>query len=120
MKRRSTQSVWASCLIGLGLLLVAGCPMAAPPIDDAMLGPEPGTYYVDQVEHKLFYFQLAQTRGEESGWVRLHDDGGWYEEPGFYELAEDRAWSWDEDTEGLTLDEFVQLHDPPPPVPAAP
>ena len=120
MKHRSSQSVLATSLIGLGLLVAGGCPMVVPLVDDTMLGPEPGTYYVDRFDDKLVYYKLAETRGEDSGWVRLNDDGAWYERPGFYELSEDHEWSWDEDAEGLTLDDFIQLHDPLPPVPAAP
>jgi hypothetical protein len=117
MKHRSTQSVLATSLIGLGLLVTGGCPMAMPLVDDPMLAPEPGTYYVDLVDGKLCYYKLPQTRDDDSGWVALNDDGPWYEGPGFYELSEDYEWSWDEDAEGLTLDEFIQLHDPLPAVP---
>lgn len=111
MKHRSTQPIWASCVVGLGLLAVAGCPTSTF-IEDTLLGPEPGTYYVDLVDGKLCYYKLAQTDDEESEWVTLDDDGDWYEGAGFYELSEDYEWSWNEDAEGLTLDEFIQLYDP--------
>lgn len=119
MKRRNTQLVLATWLAGLGLLAVAGCPMTAPLVDDTLLGLQPGSYYLDQVDGKLCYYQLPPWRGDESGWVALNDDGPWYQGPGFYELSEDYGWSWDEARENLTLDEFLQLYDPPPPVPDA-
>ncbi len=117
MKRRIDQSLLASCFLSLVLLAVGGCPLAAPPVNDIMLGPEPGTYYVERLDGKLFYYQLERVRGEDGNWVLLNEDGDWYEGTGFYELSEDYDWSWDEDAEGLTLDELIQLHDPPPPAP---
>ena len=104
-------------LVSLGLLAVAGCPMTAPLVDDTLLGLQPGSYYVDQIDGELSYYQLPQWRGDESGWVALNDESIWYQGPGFYKLSENYEWSWDETREGLTLDEFLQLYDPLPPVP---
>jgi hypothetical protein len=117
MRHRSRQSLLTICLIRFGLLSLAGCPMATPLVDDTLLGPEPGTYYVDRVDGKLCYYKLAETRDADNEWVPLDDASTWYTGPGFYELSEEYEWSWDEEAEGLTLDEFIQLHDP---LPAAP
>lgn len=120
MKHRSSQSVLATSLIGLGLLVAGGCPMVVPLVGDALLGPDPGTYYVERADGELSYYQLPEVRGQDGSWVRLTDDGEWYVGAGFYRLSEDYEWSWDEASEGLTLDDFLQLYDPLPAVPAAP
>jgi hypothetical protein len=102
-------SVFITGLFGLG-----GCPQLAPPTDDVAIAPEPGRYYVEQFDGKLSYYRLSEWRGDESGWVELDDEGTWYTGPGFYVLSDDYVWSRDEDTEGMTLDDAIQLHDPPP------
>jgi hypothetical protein len=113
MKRRNIHFVWS---YSLGLLVLTGCIMT-PQVLDTVLGPLPGTYYVEQQSGKLSYYQLAETRGEAGEWVTLNETGDWYVGPGFYNLDANNEWSWDEDSAGLTLDEFIQLYDP---APAAP
>jgi len=100
------------------MTILGGCVMT-PPVDDTMFGPEAGSYYVDQADGKLQYFQLAQTRGEPGEWIRLHTDGEWYAGAGFYVIDERGVWSQDENAIGVTLDEVIQLHDPAPAAPAA-
>jgi hypothetical protein len=85
-------------------------------VDEAGLAPAPGTYYVEQREGGLFYYQLAEMRGAEGRWVELYDNGAWFAGPGFYRLSEERVWAPDENAAGLTLDDIIQLHDPPPPL----
>ena len=120
MKHRSSQSVLATSLIGLGLLVAGGCPMVVPLVGDALPGPQPGTHYVERSDGELFYYQLPEVRGQDGSWVRLTDDGAWYVGAGFYRLSEDYEWSWDQASEGLTLDDFLQLYDPLPAVPETP
>jgi hypothetical protein len=119
MRRHNCHSLLAFGLIRFSLLAIAGCPLAVPVVDDATLGPEPGTYYVDRIDGKLCYYKLADTRDEDAVWVPLNDGDAWYQGPGFYELSEDYEWSWDEARVGSTLDEFLQLYDPLPVVPDA-
>ena len=106
-------------VVGLGLLGIVvfgagGCPMATPLGDGTLLGPEPGTYYVERVDGKLLYYQLAELRGDDDRWAELSDESGWFDGPGFYRLSADFVWSPDENAEGLTLDDLIQLNDPPP------
>lgn len=115
MKRRHPHFVWC---YSLGLLVLTGCIMT-PPVLDSVLGPTPGTYYVQQQDGKLFYYQLPE-RGENGEWIRLLDAADWYVGPGFYDLDGNSNWSWDEENAGLTLDEYIQLYDPAPAAPAAP
>jgi hypothetical protein len=116
MRYWASQSVLWLLLVSAGASAIGGCPLPVP-VDEATLTPAPGTYFVEQREDKLYYYDLAVVRGAEGRWVALDDDGMWFTGPGFYELSEDHVWSRDEDTEGLTLDEVIQLHDPPPAVP---
>ncbi|MFQ5806658.1 MAG: hypothetical protein ACE5I3_09430 [Phycisphaerae bacterium] len=101
-----------SCLLSVGGLVLGGCPLEAPPVDET--APAPGTYYVEQWQGKLYYYQLAAVRGAAGRWIELHEGGAWYVGPGFYRLSDDRVWSRDDNAEGLTLDDIIQLHDPPP------
>lgn len=117
MSWRVGRSTLASCLLSVGLMALGGCPLEAPLVDDVEPGAEPGTYYVEQVEGKLYYYELAEVRGAENRWIELSEEGEWYVGPGVYRLREDHTWSRDADAEGLTLDEIIQLHDAPPPVP---
>lgn len=113
MRRLSSRFVLAVGLLGIACSLLAGCPLEAPLIDGGMT-PVPGTYYVEERADALYYYQLAETREAEDRWMMLHGGGAWYSNPGFYRLSENYAWTRDRATEGLTLDEFIQLHDPVP------
>lgn len=115
MKRRAMQIV---CSYSLAMLMLTGCIMS-PPVLDTLYGPSPGTYYVEQHDTALYYYQLPE-RGGAGSWMRLVDSADWYVGPGFYDLDQNQNWSWDEDNAGLTLDEFIQLYDPTPAPPAAP
>lgn len=120
MSRREGCFIATSWLVSLVALTIGGCPLDAPPSDVALIGPLPGTYYVDQSAGKLFYFQLAEARGAENRWQELANDGAWFTGPGFYRLSEEYIWSRDEGAERLTLDEVIQLHDPAPATGAMP
>jgi len=103
-------------LMGLSLCLVAGCPLA-PMVDGVSQGTEPGTYYVDRVDGALSYLELAGVRGGENRWVALAGSGAWYDGPGVYRLSGGSAWSRDENAREVTLDDWLQVYDPPPAVP---
>jgi hypothetical protein len=116
MRYRASQSVLGLMLVGAGVAGIGGCPLTAP-LNEAMILPTPGTYYIEQCGEQLCYYELPAVRGTEGRWVALPDDGPWFTGSGFDELSEDHVWSRDEDAEGMTLDEVIQLHDPPPAVP---
>jgi len=101
-------------LLSVKVLALGGCPLEVPPVDEAAFAPPPGTYYVEQREGKLYYYQLAEVREADGRWIELIDDGTWFTGPGFYRLSDDHVWSRDETAEGLTLDDLIQLHDPRP------
>jgi hypothetical protein len=101
--------------IGL-VLLPGGCPVTVPQLE--LSAPAPGSYWVTVQDGQLYYFEPAQERGDQGEWLALHEDGEWYVGPGFYRLADDLTWSRDGELEGVTLDEALQLHDPPPAVPS--
>ena len=114
MKTSMRASVRSLVLVGLGMLLIAGCPMTSIPLD-TFDNPDPGSYYVEQQDGKLYYFKLATSEDTTNEWVELPMSNDWYEGPGFYVIDEAKTWSVDENAENLTLDEFLQLYDPAPP-----
>lgn len=120
MMYRPGRKTLNNCLLGVGLLTLGGCLPLVPLPDELTTLPEPGTYYVERHAGQLYYYQLAEVRGENDQWVALSADGAWYAGPGFYRLSEELTWSADESAEGLTLDDFIQLHDPPPAPPDVP
>ncbi|MBU0640288.1 MAG: hypothetical protein KKB50_15585 [Planctomycetes bacterium] len=101
-------------------MLTGGC---LPIPEDLTLAPQepvaasPGTYWLDQQDGELFYFEFPPQRGTGGRWMLLDETvGDWFTGPGFYELSEDLSWSRDPDWDGVTLDEVMQLYDPPPAV----
>jgi hypothetical protein len=101
-------------LLSIAGVVLGGCQLLPPPADIPLL-PPPGTYYLEAQDGQLYFYQLAEVRGANNEWVALPDAGAWFTGPGFYRLSEDSVWSRDENTEGMTLDDLIQLHDPAPP-----
>lgn len=114
MNDRLRYVMFAICLLSFAAVGLSGCVWVGPPLGEMDLGPTPGTYYVEQQEGKLEYYELPDVRGADGRWIELDDEGVWFTVPGFYRLSEDYVWSRDASAEGLTLDDFIQLHDPPP------
>lgn len=114
MSRRAIQRGLWICLSCAGLPGIAGCPLEPPPDEQLAALPAPGTYYVAESGGTLWYLSLAEFRGEPHRWLPLPEGGEWYTAPGFYRLSADGVWSADEESADLTLDELLQLHDPPP------
>lgn len=118
MKRGMIQAFPVITLL-VGLCALGGCPMQSVPLDEQAVVLAPGTYYVEQYDDTLYYYDLAEVRGADQGWVPLLDEGEWFAGPGFYRLSKDYTWSRDENAADMTLDDIIQLHDPPPPAPEA-
>jgi hypothetical protein len=97
------------------VLAPGGCPVAAPQLE--LPTPTPGSYWITEDAGQLYYFQFPQDRDEQGQWIPLDDQADWFEGPGFYRLDEDLTWSPDVEFEGMTLDELLQVYDPPPAVP---
>ena len=114
MNRKMNLRTGMLCLAAAITLLIAGCPLDEPSQSGLAYLPNPGTYYVEEQGAKVFYYQLAQSRGESGDWIELSDAGDWFQGAGFYVLDDNMNWSLDTDSAGLTLDEFIQLHDPAP------
>lgn len=114
MRRNQLRPTGMLCSIAAFTMMIAGCPLPEPAQNDLKFALTPGTYYVEQHDSKVFYYQLAQTRGETGAWVELPSIGDWFVGAGFYVLDDESNWAVDQETAGLTLDEFIQLHDPAP------
>lgn len=101
------------------LLLVAGCPMVMPP--EAPLAPTTvaGVYWVQAVDGELMYFQPASQRGAAGEWrdIEPMDDAAWYAAPGPHRYDPESGWSPAPDAPVQVLDDIIQTHDAPPPVP---
>lgn len=116
MKHAGVKSAIVFCMLSLGLFATGGCPLVLPETQLAP-SPEPGTHYVARIEGELFYLQFPEVRGERHQWIELYGEGEWYTGEGFYQLSEDYVWSRDQEIGDLTIDDLIQLYDPPPPVP---
>jgi len=91
-----------------------GCLWLAPPVHELETQPAPGSYYVEEHDGHLYYYELPAFRGAAGRWVELEDGGTWFAGPGWYRFSDDYVWSPDESAADLTLDDLIQLHDPPP------
>jgi hypothetical protein len=120
MKRSISHLTIATACLGASLSALGGCPLGLPVIDGAAFSLSPGAYYVEQHDGRLCYYELAAVRGAEGEWVELNEDGAWFTSPGLYVLSEDYVWSRDQNAAELTLDDFIQLHDPRPAPGSAP
>jgi hypothetical protein len=100
-------------LCTLAPAMIAGCPVPPTLPDDR---PEsPGMYWAEYRDGELTLFELPRYRGEQGAWHTLGPDlPEWYGGPGLYLLSEDGSWSRLTTDRTLTLDEVIQLHDPPP------
>jgi hypothetical protein len=101
------------------LVLTAGCPAELP--QDEMTTPSvvAGVYWVQPVDGELMYFEPASQRGETGQWrdISPMEDAAWYSEPGPHRYDPAEGWSFAPDTPVQVLDDIIQTHDAPPPVP---
>lgn len=104
-------------LAALPLISTSGCLIAPGAAGADAFGMDPGTYFVEQRSDKLFAFQLPEVRGEEGQWIEITERGLPFNGQGLYRLSNDFEWA--QEAAGVTLDEVIQLHDPPPAAPAA-
>lgn len=120
-------------LSGTIALLAGGCPSEGTFPPTGAPTPPPGRYWIAERDGELYYFDLPGQRGDSAEWVALRADDphspahAWYLGEGLYEQREDLTWTLIElapsvagssdanATDALTLDELLQLHDPPPP-----
>jgi hypothetical protein len=103
----------------LAVSLVAGCPAAR--VDGTWAASPAGIYWVEHTDGVLSTFELPAYRGEPGRWQAVETlPPSWYAGPALYELDEDGDWAQMPASVGLTLDEVLQRHDPPPRVADAP
>ncbi len=101
---------------GCMLAALGGCPghgLVASELtwsnEDAL---PPGTYYVQEREGYIAYFQLPQARGMAGEWLPLVESADWFSVGGFYQLSEDRVWTLAAPLSEDALDETLMLIDP--------
>lgn len=120
MRRVAHLVIVSTAMIAAGLL--AGC---CPGFTDYLVlggqetpSPETGSYWVEMRNGQLHYFELPEERNVSGRWIALGDDlTDWFDGPAFYLYSAEKGWSRDPDAEGITLDDVLQLYDPPPAVP---
>jgi hypothetical protein len=99
-------------------LLAGGCPVQS---DVQVTTLPPGQYWVEQQAEKLVALELPAQRGDETRWTAVDEAAAsWFDGPALYALSDEFQWSRDPTADGFTLDDVIQLHDPPPPVPLNP
>ncbi len=113
MKRHSIYMLIRLVMSGCSLLAVAGCPVDStqlPAVDSVA-----GTYWVEYQDGQLSAYELPQYRGEPGTWRTLAvDRPDWYTGPALYEVNQNGSWLRLTVDDNLTLDDVMQLHDPPP------
>ncbi len=113
MRSSALPSLVAAFAVGLPLALVGGCPAVPEGID--LPASVAGTYWVEYADGALAVFELPAQRGQEGVWHRFEAaEPAWYTGPAVYEVSEDGGWVRLSTQADLTLDEVLQLHDPPP------
>ncbi len=100
-----------------GCLSVAGAGDSAA-ITAASTRPSAGTYWVEQRNGALAYFEMPQARNAEGRWTPLvEEDGTWFSGPAFYSLTGDGVWSRAGAYDGQVLDDLLQVWDARPAAP---
>lgn len=103
--------VLSGCVASLVALTAGGCPVV---LDEIVERPNDGQVWVAEYQGELSYFVPAAHRGEASTWVPIGaPDASWYVGPALYEYSA-KGWMLIGDPQITSLDEVVQLHDPPP------
>ena len=72
MKLTRSRLIISAALSSLSLLAAGGCPMAVEALDPTLAGDDiiagagmvPGTYWVEDFEGVLFYFDLGRERAD--------------------------------------------------------
>ncbi|MCG3128907.1 MAG: hypothetical protein CHACPFDD_03803 [Phycisphaerae bacterium] len=99
------------CIVSLVALGAGGCPVV---LDETVERPAAGQFWVAEYRGELSYFAPAARRGEAHAWIPIGtDDASWFVGPALYEYSE-KGWTLIGDPQITSLDEVVQLHDPPP------
>lgn len=102
---------------------LGGCPLQAPLSEDAPQAAaadasttlNAGTFWVERQGGTLAAFSMPARRGDAGAWTTLEASAtAWFSGSGLYTLSQDGTWSREASTNGLLLDEWVQLHDPKP------
>ncbi len=106
------------------LVIVAGCPVDSTSLqlgetaggDSGLKAASDGReYWVEYADGTLAMFELPQYRGQEGSWQRVaRSEPAWYTGPALYAVDADGAWTRLTDDSNLTLDDVIQLYDPPP------
>lgn len=109
-------AAFAAALAGGLIMLTGGCPVAPAVLGESSVPP--GPYYVERLENGLHYYDLPAVRGASGRWVAILSDGEWYSGAGVYVHDERGRWCVDAASAGLTLDDLLQTHDPPPAPPS--
>ncbi len=126
MKLTRSSLIISAALSSLSLMAAGGCPMAVEALDPMLAGADfvagagivPGTYWVEDFEGELLYFDLGRERGDEGRWVTIEDaDISWYAGPGMHEFDPSTGWRSTGRDAATSLDQLMQLHDPAPRVP---
>lgn len=126
MKLTRSRLIISAALSSLSLMAAGGCPMAVEALDTTLAGADtvadagiaPGTYWVEDFESDLLYFELGRERGNEGRWIAIEDsDTSWYAGPGMHEFDPSTGWRSKGRDAATSLDQLIQLHDPAPRVP---
>lgn len=112
MRRNLTLRLAQLVLLVGPLFAVAGCPIDAT--DGAVAASLAGTYWVEYRAGALEAYVLPEFRDDEGLWLTLDTEvPDWYTGPALYELSDDGTWARLTDGD-LTLDDVLQVYDPPP------
>ena len=116
-------------IAALPLVLVAGCPVN-PDVVDSGAGQSStvpyrtslaGDYWAEYADGTLAIFELPRYRGAAGAWLTAATpQPEWYTGPALYEVKEDGTWTRLTSDANLTLDDIIQLYDPPPAVEDSP
>lgn len=126
VKLTRSRLIISAALSALACLAAGGCPLAAESLDPTPAGDDlvadagivPGTYWVEDFESDLLYFELGRERGDQGRWVTIEDaDISWYAGPGMHEFDPSTGWRSTDSDAATSLDQLIQLHDPAPRVP---
>ena len=104
-------------IFGVTMMAVHGVSSITPAFPDiaVALGLTP-----HQVGLLVAVFTLPEYRNEGGTWYTFEQLApGWFAGPGLYEMQPDGTWLRLTTDNDLTLDEVLQLHDPPPRPPSA-
>ncbi len=107
---------WITLVWCISLAALGGCPSQF--LDGADVGWSnedtlpPGTYYLQERNGFIAYFELPAARGMSGEWQPLAHSAPWFTVGGFYRLSEDRTWSLAAPLSEEALDEEILLNDP--------